>query len=82
MLDSGHWAVTLVEHKNSRGEVLMAFNGGWGWKDRKYVLSGNNGSGTLELQVRVKNTPDHISSAESRPDTAATDSILRERNCG
>jgi len=50
-LDSGHWAVTLVEQKASRGEVLMAFNGGWGWKDRKYVLSGNKGSGTLELQV-------------------------------
>lgn len=54
MLGSGHWAVTLVEQNSSRKEVLMAFDGGWGWKDRKYVLSGNNGSGTLELQVRVK----------------------------
>jgi hypothetical protein len=40
-----------VEQPASRVEVLMAYDGGWGWRDRKYVLSGNDGSGTLELQV-------------------------------
>jgi hypothetical protein len=55
---SGHWAVTLVEQRASRSEVIMAFNNGWGWKDRKYVLTGNNGSGTLELQLTAKQTYD------------------------
>jgi hypothetical protein len=50
--------VTLVEQRASRSEVIMAFNNGWGWKDRKYVLTGNNGSGTLELQLTAKQTYD------------------------
>jgi hypothetical protein len=50
--------VTLVEQSASRNEVLMAFDGGWGWKDRKYVLTGNNGSGTLELTLTAKQSYD------------------------
>jgi hypothetical protein len=36
----------------------MAFDGGWGWKDRKYVLTGNNGSGTLEITLTAKQSYD------------------------
>ena len=50
--------MTLTEQSLSRNEVLMGFNGGWGWKDRKYMLSGNNKSGTLELQLTSKQAYD------------------------
>jgi hypothetical protein len=50
--------VTLVQQSASRNEVLMAFDGGWGWKDRKYVLTGNNGSGTLEITLTAKQSYD------------------------